>query len=400
MADGDAKRSHVRIAAAILAAVVVAAAVFTYLSYTAAFTPTDKVTVLSPRAGLVMESKAKVKFRGIQVGDVESIEYAGDSAKLTLAIRSGEMRYIPSNATVRIAGTTIFGAKAVEFLPPPKPDKASLRPGAEIRAQDVQLEVNTLFQSLTDTLTKIDPVSLNATLSALAEGLRGHGEDAGAILSGLNSYLAQLNPKLPTLQDDFRKAAVVTNIYGDAGPDIATILDNAPSISQTIVDQQDNLNATLLAATGLANNGTATLEPAADNYIAAIQRLRAPLKVIGEYSPEFGCILKGTANAIDRFAPIIGGIRPGLFTSSSFVLGSPSYTYPESLPIVNATGGPNCRGLPDIPNKQYGGSWYRSPFLVTDNAYVPFQPNTEVQFDAPSTLQFLFNGAFAERDDF
>ncbi|PRC62660.1 MCE-family protein, partial [Mycobacterium sp. ITM-2017-0098] len=53
MADGDAKRSHVRIAAAILAALVAAAAVFTYLSYIAAFTPTDTVTVLSPRAGLV-----------------------------------------------------------------------------------------------------------------------------------------------------------------------------------------------------------------------------------------------------------------------------------------------------------------------------------------------------------
>ncbi|MDZ4268664.1 MAG: MCE family protein [Mycobacterium sp.] len=399
MADGDAKRSHVRIAAATLAAVVVAAAVFTYLSYTAAFTPTDKVTVLSPRAGLVMETQAKVKYRGIQVGEVESIEYAGNEAKLTLAIRSGEMRYIPSNAVVRIAGTTVFGAKAVEFLPPEDPASTALRPGAEVMAKDVQLEVNTLFQTLTDVLAKIDPINLNATLSALAEGLRGNGDDAGATLSGLNYYLQQLNPKLPTLQEDLRKTAVVADIYGDAGPDVVRILDNAPTIADTVVDEQDNLNATLLAATGLANNGTATLEPAADNYIAAIQRLRAPLKVAGEYSPVIGCVLKGTAVAVDRFAPIIGGIRPGLFVSSSFIPGAPAYTYPESLPIVNASGGPNCRGLPDVPSKQYGGSWYRTPFLVTDNAYVPYQPNTELQFDAPSTLQFLFNGAYAERDE-
>ena len=86
--------------------------------------------------------------------------------------------------------------------------------------------------------------------------------------------------------------------------------------------------------------------------------------------------------------------------SSSFIPGAPSYTYPESLPIVNASGGPNCRGLPNVPGVQYGGSYYRTPFLVTDNAYVPFQPNTELQFDAPSTLQFLFNGAYAERDDY
>ena len=39
-------------------------------------------------------------------------------------------------------------------------------------------------------------------------------------------------------------------------------------------------------------------------------------------------------------------------------------------------------------------------FLVTDNANVPYEPNTELQFDAPSTLQFLFNGAYAERDEY
>ncbi len=399
MPDIEAKRSHVRIAAAILAAILVAATVFTYLSYTAAFTQTDTVTVTSPRAGLVMETDAKVKYRGIQVGEVKSIEYAGNQAKLTLAINRGEMRFIPANAVVRIGGTTVFGAKSVEFLPPEQPS-GQLRPGTIVEAKDVQLEVNTLFQTLTDVLHKVDPINLNATLSALGEGLRGNGDDLGATLSGLNYYLQQLNPKLPTLQDDLQKTAVVASIYGDAGPDLARIFDNAPTISNTIIDQKDNLNETLLAATGLANNGTATLEPAAENYIAAIQRLRAPLKVAGDYSPEFGCTLKGVSLAIDRFGPIIGGTKPGLFVASNFIPGVPAYTYPESLPIVNASGGPNCRGLPDVPSKQYGGSWYHTPFLVTDNAYVPFQPNTELQFDAPSTLQFLFNGAYAERDDF
>ncbi len=400
MSDGDAKRSHVRIAAAILGALLVAAVVFTYLAYTAAFTSTDKVTVTSSRAGLVMDRDAKVKYRGIQIGEVDSIEYAGDQAKLTLAIDSNELRFIPSNAVVRIASTTVFGAKSVEFVPPEKPSGTALRPGAQVQASDVQLEVNTLFQTLTDVLHKIDPVHLNGTLSALAEGLRGHGDDLGALLSGLNYYLQQLNPKLPTLQQDFQKTAEVANIYGDAGPDLARILDNVPAVSDTIVDEQDNLNATLLAATGLANNGADTLEPAENDYIAAVNRLRAPLKVAGDYSPEFGCILQGTSQAVDFFAPIIGGTRPGLFVSSNFLPGSPAYTYPESLPIVNATGGPNCRGLPHVPSKQLGGSWYKSPFLVTDNAYVPYQPNTELQFDAPSTAQFLFNGAFAERDDY
>lgn len=400
MSNGNAKRSHVRIAAAVLALIVLAAVVFTYLSYTAAFTPTDKVTVTAPRAGLVMERDAKVKYRGIQIGKVSDIEYVGEQAKLTLEIDSSELSYVPANAEVKIAGNTVFGAKSVEFVPPESPLGSALRPGATVEASSVQLEVNTLFQTLTDVLQKIDPVNLNATMTALGEGLRGNGDNLGATMTGLNSYLAQLNPKLPAVQRDLQQTAQVADIYADAAPDLVTVLNNVPTLSQTIVDQQDNLNATLLAATGLANNGFDTLAPAAEDYIAAINRARAPLKVVGEYSPIIGCVLKGTGEAVDKFAPVLGGTRPGLFVSSNFLPGAPAYTYPESLPVVNASGGPNCRGLPNMPNKQVGGTWYRSPFLVTDNAYVPYQPNTELQFDAPSTLQFLFNGAFAEGDDY
>lgn len=400
MANTGSRRTTVRLAAALLASLLVAFAVLTYLSYTAAFASTDTVTVSAPRAGLVMDNGAKVKYRGIQIGKVSDISYAGDQARLTLAINSDAMHFIPSNATVHIAGNTIFGAKSVEFIPPSAPSAMSLRPDAHVSASAVQLEVNTLFQSLIDLLHKIDPVELNGTLSALSEGLRGHGDDFGALLAGLNTLAQQSNPKLPALQEDFRKTAVVANIYADAAPELNTVFDNLPTINKTIIDQQKNLNATLLATIGLSNNAYETLEPAEQDFIDAINRLRAPLKVAGDYSPEFGCLFQGIDRGLKEFGPIIGVRKAGLFTSSSFILGAPSYTYPESLPQVNGSGGPNCRGLPDIPSKQNGGSWYRAPFLVTDNANIPYEPFTELQFDAPSTLQFLFHGSFAERDDF
>src|ERR1700756_3046225 len=400
MAEGGSRRTHVRLAAALLASLIVGFAVLTYLSYTAAFSSTDTVTVSAPRAGLVMDKGAKVKYRGIQIGKVTDISYGGDQARLTLAMNSDEMRFIPSNATVRIAGNTIFGAKSVEFIPPQKPSPTSLRPDAHVEASAVALEVNTLFQSLIDLLHKIDPVELNGTLSALAEGLRGHGDDLGSLLAGTNTLARQANPKLGALQEDFRKTAVVTNTYADAAPDLTTVVDNLPTINRTVINQQNNLNSTLLATIGLANNAYDTLEPAEQNFIDAINRLRAPIKVAHDYSPEFGCLFAGIERGIKEFAPLIGVRKAGLFTSSSFILGAPSYTYPESLPIVNASGGPNCRGFPHIPTKQTGGSFFRSPFLVTDNANTPYEPFTELQFDAPSTLQFLFHGAFAERDDF
>src|SRR4029078_417091 len=96
------------------------------------------------------------------------------------------------------------------------------------------------------------------------------------------------------------QTAEVANIYGDAAPDLVTVINNVPTINQTIIDERDNLNATLLATIGFANEGSATLEPGADDYIAAIQRLRAPLKVLGDYSPGLGCILQGVAQGAQR----------------------------------------------------------------------------------------------------
>ncbi len=70
MAEGESRQSTVRLAAALLAGLIVAFVALTYLSYTAAFTSTDTVTVSAPRAGLVMDEGAKVKYRGVQIGKV------------------------------------------------------------------------------------------------------------------------------------------------------------------------------------------------------------------------------------------------------------------------------------------------------------------------------------------
>jgi phospholipid/cholesterol/gamma-HCH transport system substrate-binding protein len=269
---GITHRVAVRIAAVVLVGGIIAVSALTYLSYSAAFTPTATVTVTSARAGLLMESGAKVKFLGLQVGTVGEVEYDGNDAQLTLHIRNDQMGFIPSNSIVRIASNTVFGAKAVEFVPPEVPSPQALVPGAHLQASSVSVEVNTLFQTLVNTLHKINPVELNATLTAVSTGLRNNGDDLGATLAGINTFLTQINPRLPTLQRDLRRTAQVADVYADAAPDLITALDNTPTVSDTIVDRANDLNATLLAAAGLANNGYDTLAPAENDLVAAVKR--------------------------------------------------------------------------------------------------------------------------------
>ena len=79
------------------------------------FTEAVPVTVVSRRAGLVMNPDAKVKMRGVQVGKVASIESRPNGqAALHLAMDPSQLGLIPANVLVDITSTTVFGAKFVE----------------------------------------------------------------------------------------------------------------------------------------------------------------------------------------------------------------------------------------------------------------------------------------------
>ena len=137
------------------------------------FTESAPVTVLSSRAGLVMNVDAKVKMHGVQVGKVASIESKPNGAVLHLAMYPSEMHLIPANVLVDLTSPTVFGAKFVELVAPAEPSAQSLHAGQVLDSQHVTVEVNTVFKQLTAVLGTLDPAKLNETLGAVSQALSG-----------------------------------------------------------------------------------------------------------------------------------------------------------------------------------------------------------------------------------
>ena len=153
----------------------------------------------------------------------------------------------------------MFGAKFVELVPPAQPSSKSLHAGQVLDSQHVTVEINTVFQQLTSVLGKLDPAKLNETLGAIATALSGRGAKIGQTFSDLDSFLAKLDPSLPALSHDIAVSPQVFNAYADAAPDLVKTVDNSTKISQTIVDEQHNLDALLVSAIGLADIGNDVL---------------------------------------------------------------------------------------------------------------------------------------------
>src|SRR6201997_5234601 len=90
------------------------------------------VTLTSDRAGLVLETNAKVMLRGVEVGRVSQIGESKNQASLRLEIDPDQIRYIPANVQAQINATPAFGAKFVDLVYPPNPSPARLAAGAGV----------------------------------------------------------------------------------------------------------------------------------------------------------------------------------------------------------------------------------------------------------------------------
>jgi phospholipid/cholesterol/gamma-HCH transport system substrate-binding protein len=331
-----------------LVTVLVIAGVFAVAAtlFSGGFTDTVPVTVVSPRAGLVMNPDAKVKMRGVQVGKVASIEsLPNGQAALHLAMYPSELHFIPANVLVDITSSTVFGAKFVQLVAPAEPSAHRLHAGETLQGKHVMVEINTVFQQLTSVLAQIDPAKLNETLGALAKAFSGRGAQLGQSLSDLDSFLAKLEPSLPALSHDIAVLPAVSNAYADAAPDLVRTVDNAAKISKTIVDEQHNLDALLISAIGLADIGNDVLSTNRKPLTNVLHLLVPTTDLTNEYHEALTCGLGGLIQ-IAHNPPLS---EPSINISATLTWGGERYRYPTNLPKVAATGGPQCMGLPKIP---------------------------------------------------
>ncbi|MFN8033111.1 MAG: MCE family protein [Mycobacterium sp.] len=361
---------------------IAGAVAFAVGAFRGSFTPSAPLTVLTQRAGLMMNDNARVTMRGVEVGKVESIEaLPNGTAALHLAMDPTQLHLIPQNVDVELAAPTVFGAKYVALSPPEKPSPVALRSGEVLDARHVTVEVNTVFDQLNAVLSVIDPAKLNETLGAISRGLDGRGQKLGDALVALDEFFATVNQALPALDRELTIAPEVFQSYADASPDLVKTAANASRVGQTIVDERDNLDAFLVSVIGLADVGNDVIgtnrQPLTD-----VLRLMVPTTdLTNAYNEALTCALGGIV-PLAKAPPLP---LPGVVVSVSFTLGTERYRYPHDLPKVAATGGPQCQLLPKVPMEAH------PPFVVMDVGADPTQyGNQGILLNSDALKQWLF----------
>jgi phospholipid/cholesterol/gamma-HCH transport system substrate-binding protein len=343
----------------------------------------EQLTMISARAGLSMDPGAKVTYNGVEIGRVGKVQEitVGDQprAKIILDVDPKYFKYIPKNVNADITATTVFGNKYISFTSPKDPTPQRITTSDVIDVTSVTTEFNTLFETVVDVSTQVDPVKLNQTLSATAEALNGLGERFGQSIIHGNEILADINPKMPQIRQDNRLLADLGEVYANAAPDLFDGLQNAVTTARTLNEQQGNIDQALMAAVGFGNTGGDIFERSGPYLVRGTADLVPTSQLLDTYSPALFCTIRNFHDVEPKVAASLGGNGYSLRTTSELVGAGNAYVYPDNLPRVNAKGGPE--GRPGCWQPITRDLW-PAPYLVMDTG-ASIAPYNHIELASP-----------------
>lgn len=369
-----------------------------YLQFRGTFADREELVVVSPRAGLVVDPGSKVTLNGVEIGRVTGIATtptaSGEQAALTLEVDPRFLPLIPSNVVADVTASTVFGNKYVAFSSPEHPSGQPLSGGDVITAQSVTTEFNTLFETVTAIAEQVDPIKLNQTLTATAEALSGLGDRFGTSLEHANAILDDLNPRLPSLRADVAATAALAEVYAEAGPDLFSGLDGAATTAHTFNAHRDDVDAALMAAVGFGNTAADAFERGAPYLVRGAADLVPTTQLLDEYRGMILCTIRNFHDVEPLVSKSFGGNGYSLRQNGTllgFGTGN-AYVYPDNLPRVNASGGPE--GRPGCWQK-ITTDLYPAPYLVTDTGF-SLAPYNHIELGQPIAVDYVWGRQIGE----
>jgi virulence factor Mce-like protein len=345
-------------------------------AYNKAFTEVARVTLETDTAGNQLQEASDVKVRGVIVGEVREVQASAEGATIELAIKPEHLDQIPADVTARLLPKTLFGERFVSLELPEQPSAERLADG-DVIGQDRTSNAIELQRVIDDTLPllqAVHPDDLSFTLGAVADALRGRGDELGANLAATGRYFGELNTVLPELQADISGLADFAETYEGAADDLLAVLDNLAVTNTTVVDQAEMLRRTFTVGASSANVTADFLERNERNLISLAETSRPVLGLFAQYSPIYPCLLDGLARSAPRIGETFGTDGdPALNLNIQFTFPPRNPYMPGDQPVNADTAGPDCRGLDDIDGEiaQAQAGEYYCPYPPNDGIDSP-----------------------------
>ncbi|NLU62084.1 MCE family protein [Rhodococcus sp. HNM0563] len=225
---------------------------------TGTFESTDDVFVEVPAAAGLVNGGAPVRYHGVEVGRIASVEAGSTESQVRLAIDSAAAKLVPSAVLARVVPRTFFGDIYVELVDPE--GDTTITAGSTLGEVDTiavdsgpeAVAMYDVFTKMAGVLDDMRPDQLSVALSALSSALDGHGQTIGRTIDRFAAVSDTMAPAAADFLDATPQFVEVMRSLSVATPDIVGMVASAAEVSGAIVESRDRLADTFDAATLLA----------------------------------------------------------------------------------------------------------------------------------------------------
>ncbi|WP_109506214.1 MCE family protein [Nocardioides speluncae] len=243
-----------------------------------ALVDTVDVDVLVDDAGGSLVEGGAVKYDGVTVGEVTSLQAAdGDPAargvRLKVKLDEAFADDVPGNVKARILPASVFGISFVDLVPAGKPN-GTIRAGQEI-PQDASmetLEMQTVLDGLDRVIGSLGPARISRMLNGISAALDGNGEKLGQTIERLEAYLRKLNPAMPLVRRNVELLATNLESFQQNAPDLFRATEDAMVVTTTLIEQEQNFQKLMTGGEDALSQTEQTLTASEEGLVAALMR--------------------------------------------------------------------------------------------------------------------------------
>ena len=279
---------------------------------------TNEVTAEFPQT-LALYPGDRVQIMGVRVGQIDTIEPAGDKMRVTFHYDS---KYkVPANATASILNPSLVASRTIQ-LAPPYTGGPVMQSGAVIPMDRTQVpvEYDELRDSINRILTDLGPTKeqprgpFGDVIESFSDGLQGKGEQINKTLNGLSEALTTLNSGRGDFFGVIKSLALFVNALHQNDQQFVALNDNLAQFTNsfTNTDQEvstalKDLNQLLTTTRTFLNQNGSVLTKDVNNLADVTNAILQPeprngLEVFLHAYPNLG------ANLMNIASPNNGGI--------------------------------------------------------------------------------------------
>jgi phospholipid/cholesterol/gamma-HCH transport system substrate-binding protein len=252
---------------------------------------------------------AKVRYDGLIVGRVHSVESDGDGPVATLLVDAGQADAIPARSTARVLPATVFGSEYVEIVAPTRPGGDPISAGSRLaadRSEDTLRLMGSLEKSQ-ELLRAVDVEGISRATGTLAAAIDGRGEALGEFIERADRLATTVNDDAAllydTLTDLTRAGAVIESML----PAATRAAEHARTTGDTVVDRSDDIGALIGSTTTLAGTVGSTVR----HHATAVEKLLAttddPLRILAARTDSLAAVLAGAPGVLHNGARSVDG---------------------------------------------------------------------------------------------